>query len=87
MKVDKEELIKLRMVDLAKLINTKLTVIGDKQRALCPFHAEKTPSFYIYADNSFHCFACGAHGKGAIDYVMQIEKCTFLQACNELKRL
>ena len=26
---------------------------------LCPFHAEHTPSFYVYKDH-FHCFGCGA---------------------------
>src|SRR5579864_4591893 len=29
--------------------------------ACCPFHREKTPSFYVYADH-YHCFGCGAHG-------------------------
>lgn len=32
---------------------------------LCPFHAERTPSFYVYDggdDPHFHCFGCGAHG-------------------------
>ena len=28
---------------------------------VCPFHDEKTPSFYVY-DDHFHCFGCGAHG-------------------------
>jgi hypothetical protein len=29
--------------------------------APCPFHVERTPSFYVYSDH-FHCFGCGAHG-------------------------
>jgi DNA primase len=29
--------------------------------APCPFHAERTPSFYVYPDH-YHCFGCGAHG-------------------------
>lgn len=32
-------------------------------KALCPFHTEKTPSFYIRTDKQyFHCFGCGEHG-------------------------
>ena len=48
---------------LAPLIGrrTKLQRAGRQWRACCPFHGEKTPSFYIY-DDHFHCFGCGAHG-------------------------
>lgn len=35
---------------------------GSRWRACCPFHAEKDPSFTVYADGSYHCFGCGAHG-------------------------
>lgn len=31
-------------------------------KGLCPFHVEKTPSFCIYDNGSYHCFGCGAHG-------------------------
>ena len=46
---------------ISKYLN--LTQEGNKYKALCPFHTEKTPSFYITPDmNAFHCFGCGAHG-------------------------
>lgn len=36
---------------------------GENYLGLCPFHNEKTPSFYIYTSgNNYHCFGCGAHG-------------------------
>jgi len=36
---------------------------GNNYVALCPFHNEKSPSFYIYTSgNNYHCFGCGAHG-------------------------
>jgi len=39
-------------------------------KALCPLHNEKTPSFTIYTNNnSWHCFGCGVGGS-AIDFVM-----------------
>lgn len=35
---------------------------GNALRGLCPFHGEKTPSFYVYPDQRYHCFGCSAHG-------------------------
>jgi len=46
---------------------------GDKKRyaGLCPFHVEKTPSFYVVPRlGFFHCFGCGIHGN-ALDFLMQ----------------
>jgi len=50
----------------------KLTRMGERQKALCPFHQEKSPSFVIYADGSFYCFGCSIHGKNAIDFLEQL---------------
>src|SRR5260221_11142730 len=37
--------------------------VGTKYKGLCPFHAEKTPSFHVDPDKGFfHCFGCGAGG-------------------------
>jgi hypothetical protein len=44
----------------------------------CPFHVEKTPSFYVY-DDHYHCFGCWAHGD-AIEFVRRIEGLTFGEA-------
>ncbi|MFZ2193741.1 MAG: CHC2 zinc finger domain-containing protein [Candidatus Moraniibacteriota bacterium] len=41
----------------------ELKQAGKNLISLCPFHDEKTPSFYIYPEtNSFHCFGCQEHG-------------------------
>jgi DNA primase len=41
----------------------KLTRAGREMKGCCPFHNEKTPSFYVNDDKGFyHCFGCGAHG-------------------------
>ncbi len=61
---------------------TKLVRSGRQYRACCPFHGEKTPSFYVY-DDHFHCFGCGAHGD-AISFVMQAEGRSFLEAIEGL---
>ncbi|MBV8524951.1 MAG: DNA primase, partial [Acetobacteraceae bacterium] len=48
----------------------------------CPFHTEKTPSFYVYADH-FHCFGCGVHGD-AVSFVMQSQGAGFMEAVEQL---
>jgi len=56
-------------------------------RALCPFHQERTPSFWIDArDKSaehYYCFGCLAHGD-TITFVMERESCSFQEACERL---
>src|SRR5689334_3505309 len=60
----------------------KLGRSGRDWVGLCPFHAEKTPSFYVY-DDHFHCFGCGAHGD-AISFVMQSQGSDFMEAVQQL---
>jgi DNA primase len=53
---------------------------------LCPFHAEKTPSFNVNpAREIFHCFGCGAGGN-AFSFVMKIEGVSFPEAVKLLAR-
>ena len=41
----------------------KLTRAGREMKGCCPFHNEKSPSFYVNDEKGFyHCFGCGAHG-------------------------
>ena len=48
--------------------------------ALCPFHAEKTPSFHVYTDTqSFYCFGCGAGGD-VITFAKRIENLEYIEA-------
>src|SRR5258708_5116973 len=56
-------------------------------RALCPFHQERTPSFWIDArDGSsehYFCFGCTSSGD-VITFVMERESCSFQEACERL---
>ena len=56
-------------------------------RALCPFHQEHTPSFWIDARDAscshYYCFGCTAHGD-VMTFVMERENCSFLEACERL---
>lgn len=50
----------------------------------CPFHSEKTPSFFLYPQtNTFHCFGCGKHGD-SISFLMNIESIDYLTAIKTL---
>src|SRR5256714_8536569 len=62
----------------------RLTRKGREHAGLCPFHNEKTPSFYVVEDKGFfHCFGCGAHGD-AIDFVTRADKLSFAEAVEKL---
>lgn len=57
--------------------------LGQKVQACCPFHGERTASFFIYANNTFHCFGCSANGS-AIDFYMKLNNCDFKHAVRAL---
>jgi DNA primase len=64
--------------------SVKLVRRGREFAGLCPFHREKTPSFYVVEDKSFfHCFGCGAHGD-AVGFVMRAENLDFIEAVEKL---
>jgi DNA primase catalytic core len=62
----------------------KLTKAGREFKACCPFHNEKTPSFYVNDDKGFyHCFGCSAHGD-AIRFLTDARGLPFMDAVKEL---
>ena len=63
---------------------TKLQKAGREMRGCCPFHNEKTPSFYVNDDKGFyHCFGCSAHGD-AIRWMTDQRGLPFMDAVKEL---
>src|SRR5579875_2934929 len=60
----------------------KLARSGRQWKGCCPFHGEKTPSFFVF-DDHYHCFGCGAHGD-AIGFVMQSQGAGFMEAVEQL---
>lgn len=74
----------LAEVNLADLVAkyVQLTKDGREYVGLCPVHNEKRPSFHVVPEKGFvHCFSCGFH-EDAIGFVMELEKCTFREACD-----
>src|SRR6266536_1241171 len=73
-------------ISLPGLVGRKVKLVrrGREYAGLCPFHHEKTPSFYVVEDKSFfHCFGCGAPGD-AIGYVMCADNLDFIAAIEKL---
>jgi DNA primase len=62
----------------------KITKAGREYKGCCPFHNEKTPSFYVNDDKGFyHCFGCSAHGD-AIRWMTDQRGLGFMDAVKEL---
>ncbi|WP_164155719.1 DNA primase, partial [Sandarakinorhabdus rubra] len=62
----------------------KLTRAGREMKGCCPFHNEKTPSFYVNDDKGFyHCFGCGAHGD-VIRFLTDNMGLPFMEAVKQL---
>jgi DNA primase len=62
--------------------SVKLARSGRETKGCCPFHGEKTPSFYVY-DDHYHCFGCGEHGD-VISFVMKSTGAGFMEAVETL---
>ncbi len=62
--------------------SVKLTRSSRDWKGCCPFHGEKTPSFYVY-DDHYHCFGCGEHGD-VITFVMKSTGASFMEAVEDL---
>jgi DNA primase len=76
----------LTRVDIVDVIERRVPLkkAGREWTACCPFHNERTPSFYVSpAKQFFHCFGCGAHGS-AIKFLMDYERLEFPDAVEEL---
>lgn len=76
----------LEATDIVDLISSYIQVkkAGSQFRANCPFHNEKTPSFYITPHSQrFHCFGC-QKGGDAISFVRDYENLPFTDAVRKL---
>ena len=73
-------------LDIVELVGqvVNLKRAGQHWKGLCPFHAEKTPSFTVNPKRGiFHCFGCGAGGD-AFGFIMRHDRLGFPEAVRTL---
>lgn len=79
----------LAKVDVVDLIHAYVPLrkkSGSNYFARCPFHNEKSASFSVSQPKQFfYCFGCGASGN-AIDFLMQFERLSFVEAIESLAK-
>ncbi|MEM6513376.1 MAG: DNA primase [Pseudomonadota bacterium] len=72
--------------DIVEVVGRRVELkrAGKEFKACCPFHDEKTPSFYVNpAKGFYHCFGCGAHGT-AVGFLMEYDHLDFPDAIEAL---
>ncbi|HET19274.1 MAG TPA: DNA primase [Chromatiales bacterium] len=72
--------------DIVEVIGSRVPLKkkGREYAACCPFHHEKSPSFFVSPDKQFyHCFGCGAHGT-VLGFLMAYERFDFVEAVETL---
>lgn len=74
-------------VDIVEIVRRYVPALrksGSEWEACCPFHEERTASFYVSPSKQFvHCFGCGAH-HDVVGFLMRIEGCDFKAAVERL---
>jgi DNA primase len=71
-----------QQADIVRVVGeyVRLKKSGQNFTGLCPFHAEKSPSFAVHPTKQiYHCFGCGVGGD-VFKFVMEMEKCSFPEA-------
>lgn len=74
---------RINIVDvIGRYVNLKKS--GKNFVGLCPFHSERTPSFYVSPEKGlYHCFGCGASGD-VFSFIMNYRSISFMEALEEL---
>ncbi|AIC10167.1 DNA primase [Xylella fastidiosa] len=78
----------LARTDIVEVVGSRLPLKrqGKEYASRCPFHDERSASFYVSPTKQFyHCFGCGAHGT-AISFLMNYDRLEFLDAVDELAK-
>ncbi len=87
--IAEEKILEIReRSSIVEVISDHLTLkkMGRNYQGLCPFHAEKTPSFTVNEEKGiFHCFGCGVGGN-IFNFLMQYDHLTFPEAVERVAK-
>ncbi len=75
-------------IPVSQIVGTRITLKkkGREFEACCPFHQEKSPSFFVNDQKGFyHCFGCSEHGD-ALKFLMEYDRLSYPQAIEALAR-
>ncbi len=85
--ISESDLEKVRQAaDIVQIVSEKIPLkrSGRNLKALCPFHAEKTPSFMVNPERQiYHCFGCG-EGGNVFSFLMRLDGLSFPEAVERL---
>jgi len=85
--ISQEEIVRIsEKADIVEIVSryVNLKKSGKHYKGLCPFHSEKTPSFFVNPEKQiFHCFGCGIGGD-VFKFLMKIENITFPEAVEKI---
>ncbi|MCB1712979.1 MAG: hypothetical protein KDH96_11035, partial [Candidatus Riesia sp.] len=83
--VTDEDIQSAKDTPIEDLYEGNLRRTGHRYVGLCPFHEEKTGSFFIFTNkNTWHCFGCN-EGGDAISFYMKSKEIDFLEAVRRIK--
>lgn len=84
-KIGEDQIRRAKEVPIESLYNGRLRRSGRNLVGLCPFHSEKSGSFYVYtADGRYHCFGCSADGD-SVDFYQKLNNVDFITAVKALQ--
>ncbi len=85
--ISKETVDRVRLAsDIVEVISSYFLLkrAGTEFRAICPFHQETTPSFYVNpSKQSYYCYGCG-HGGDVFRFLVEYENIEFEEAVRRL---
>lgn len=78
-----EQIKAIPLADIVEAEGTRLRKVGNRYEGLCPLHPDKNPSFTVFEDNHFKCWACFEYGDAA-DFIQRLHGVDFKQALSLL---